>query len=159
MSYTYGHSYYFAFAEVEYNDFTNKFECTLTASTHDINHIIIIDSISTLPIEKIQSETTNYLKLESFLNEHFQIRGSSFNSQFNLQGIDVLLNGNVNFYLESNEINLPSGIDIKYDLLFDHFEEQQNKVNFIYKNTSVVLEFIGESSFKSIQLETIKQNE
>lgn len=134
-------------------------ECTLSASKHDIDIAIVKDSVCTQAIEHIQPDSKNYLLLESYLNEHFQVRCNSINTHFNLKGIEVLLNGNINFYMESDEFVLSSPIEIKYDILFDHFNQQQNKVNFIYNNTSQVLEFIGESSYKSINLETIKHNE
>ena len=44
-SHAYGHEYYFSFAELGYNDMSEKFEATLSVSTHDLESAINSNSV------------------------------------------------------------------------------------------------------------------
>ena len=146
------HEYYFAFAEVEYNDVTQKFESTLIVSTHDLEIILERDSIMTREISEIDADQSEYCTLEKYLNEHFTIETNNHKCVFKLIGIESNLNGTTNFYFESEEINIGLSIDFRFDLMMDHFKEQNNKLTFYFRGKNYTYSFLAaqtKQTFKS----------
>lgn len=146
------HEYYFAFAEVEYNDVTQKFESTLIVSTHDLEMVLERDSIITQDLAELQTDQKEYRILENYLCSHFKVETTNQVCVFKLIGIECQLNGTTNFYFESEEIRIGQSIDFHFDLLMDHFKEQNNKLTFYYRNNNYTYSFLAtqtKQTFKS----------
>ena len=88
--------------------------------------------------------------VENYIRNHFKIWSDDL-ILFNMIGVEISLNGTMDFYLESEEIRLNTEIKIFFDLLMDKYKTQQNKITFIHNNKSYTKEF-----FYSERLQTIK---
>lgn len=152
-SLAYGHDYYFAFAEVEYNDFSQKFEATLIASGHDMEHFLSDVGLDIDKVSSLTPETTEFATLQKVINRHFSISSKGEKVHFQLLGSEVLLNGTVQFYLESNPIIVSSSIQVRFDLLMDRYEQQQNKITLFYRSKSHTATFLKGQKQQEIVIE------
>lgn len=136
------HEYFFSFAEMEYNAQTKQFELSIQASTHDVE--LVLKKLN-LPVKELELQTRDSIVkkgLESWLNSGFQIQSGENSIPFKLIGFEILPNGLLYAYLESEPQELISPLHVKYDLLMADFPEQQNKITFTAyhkKQTAVFL--------------------
>ena len=148
---SYSHEYFFAFAEVEYNDISKKLEATLTASTHDVESAIRETKSTLKNIESINQGSGDFKILEDYLLEHFKV-SSENESNLKLIGFEVLLSGVTNFFFESIEMNIEDTLHIEFDLLMQQHQEQQNKVTFYYRNKTYTRPFLYDVRKQEIKL-------
>ena len=148
---TYAHEYYFAFAEVKYNDISQKLETTLTASTHDLELAMAQEKLKIGEIEKISLGSNESLILEDYLMKHFKITTSS-QCHLTLIGFEVQLNGVTNFYFESGKVELKNDIVFSFDLLMKQHQNQQNKVTFYHRNKTYTSPFLYDNRIQTIKL-------
>lgn len=136
------HVFYFAFAEIEYNQKDQRFEISLRATGHDVedymNHL-------KKPVGKLEDCVNNPLKLkvleEVLLNE-FQIKTDDKSLALELIGLEVNLKDEVTFYIVSKKMELPSSVEITFNYLMNYFEEQQNKITIITATGKEYLTFL-----------------
>ena len=154
-SISYGHDYFFGFAEVEYNDITQEFEATLTVSTHDLENILLSDNVieHKLDTEKMDAQELN--AIEKYLLTYFSISTESRECKFKLIGYDVHNNGSANFYFESEAIELGTEIEFQFDLLMNQFQEQQNKITLYYRNKNYTFPFRYNQRKQTFKLENV----
>ncbi len=152
-SISYGHDYYFAFGEVEYNDVTQKFETTLIVSTHDLEMILEKKEISSVKIDQISEGSQDYANLASYLTSHFIIKTGSERCSFNLIGMETLLNGTTNFYFESLPVELSGELSFRFDLFMDFYKQQQNKITFHYRDNTYTFPFLITEPTQKLKLE------
>ena len=148
---SYSHDYFFAFAEVEYNDISKKLEATLTASTHDVESATREIKKSLNNIESIDKGSDDFKTLEGFLLSHFKISGDQ-ESNLKLIGFEVLMNGVTNFFFESSQMDLKDTLNIYFDLLMQEHQEQQNKITFYYRNKTYTRPFLYDVRKQEIKL-------
>jgi len=149
---SFGHEYFFGFSEIEYNDVSRKFECTIIASTHDLERALKKSNVETGDLAKIVKGTDGFLAIESYLNTHFVVTTNE-QVEFILVGSEVLMNGTTNFYFESEAIDISSKVTFSFDLLMDTFQQQQNKVTLIYRNRSYTRTFLYNERVQTIIIE------
>jgi hypothetical protein len=133
------HEYFFAFAEVQYDEQSRKLEITLEGSAHDVEDALNGSGIPIRELEDHYKDAEMLAKLESFING-----GLSFGTgaKLHLLGYEVLPTGMVYFYLQSDEMQLAGALDTRFDWLMDTFDKQQNKITFTFRDkkyTSVFL--------------------
>ena len=148
---SYSHDYFFAFAEVEYNDISKRLEATLTASTHDLEGAIRETKTTLSNIESIDKGSEDFKTLEEYLLRHFKI-SSTQESNLKLIGFEVLMSGVTNFFFESNQMDLKDTLDISFDLLMLQHQEQQNKITFYYRNNTYTRPFLYDVRKQKIKL-------
>ena len=148
---SYSHEYFFAFAEVEYNDISKKLEATVTASTHDVENAIRETNSTLKNIESINQGSNDFKIVEDYLLEHFKV-SSENESNLKLIGFEVLLNGVTNFFFESIEMNIEDTLHIEFDLLMQQHQEQQNKITFYYRNKTYTRPFLYDVRKQEIKL-------
>ena len=148
--YSFGHDFFFAFSELEYNQKTKKIECTITVSTHDFEGCMNSEKIMITDLNLLYQKKSEFKLVENYIKNHFKIWSDDL-ILFKMIGTEISLNGTMNFYLESEEILLNKEIKIFFDLLMDQNKTQQNKITFIHNNNSYTKEF-----FYSERLQTIK---
>ncbi len=152
---TYAHDYFFAFAEVEYNDVSQRIEATLIVSTHDLESALRREhpsfQSSFNDISTITKENKANKIIEQYLLEHFKISSNS-NCSLTMIGFEVQLNGLTNFYFESSPFQLEKKIVFTFDLLMNQFELQQNKVTFLYQGKTYTRPFLKEETVQIINL-------
>ena len=151
---SFGHEYFFAFAEVEYNDITRKFESTLIVSTHDLEKILKEKDNELGDLKNIRSGSTSHEALQSFLVHHFRIKCGESIAKMKLIGHEVSLEGTTNFYLESEPITLNGVLEITFDLLMNETESQQNKLTLYVRDKSYTRPFVHNTRKQTIKLET-----
>ena len=152
----YGHEYYFSFAELGYNDMTEKFEVTLSVSTHDLESAINSNSVLIKDIMLVTDNSPEFLLIEQYLMKHFKVSTSN-DVKFSLIGHETSMNGTSNFYFESKPAAINGHIDVLFDLLIDIYQEQQNKITFYYHGESYTRPFNYDIKEQYIKLETINK--
>lgn len=137
----FAHDYYFAFAEVSYNENSKKFEVTLTVSTHDLEWALSKENINKGELEKLVVGTDEAKIVTNYLLEHFEIKSDSKVS-FELLGLESNVKGDTYFYLESQTVAIDETITVKFDLMMKVYKQQQNKITFYYKGKSYTKPFL-----------------
>jgi hypothetical protein len=135
------HAFYFAFAEIEYNASSRKFEISIEASTHDVEKVLRNEGLDFSELELSMKNTDVKAAILASINSGFELKQTTSIS-LKLIGFDVLPSGLTYFYLESEPTELSSSLSIRFDWLMDTFIEQQNKITLIAnseKQTAVFL--------------------
>lgn len=145
------HDFYFSFAEMEYNDFTQKLELTIVVTTHDFERCLesqggSIDNIASLSETEID-------EIETYINKHFVLSSSDSKVDFKFMGNQVSLEGTTNLYFESKEVELEKNFDVTFDALMETFEDQQNKLTFYYQGRTITSAFTPTEQTQTIQIE------
>ena len=159
------HPYFFAFAEVEYNELSQSLEATIIGSAHDVESLLKENKIISTALDEALKNNKEYFAINTFLNKHFCIH--SFDSlslvtldselppqlEFILDGFEVLMNGEVQFYLSTKIAHSTNLFYVKFDLLMDKFPEQQNKLTMRYRNSKNTFNFLTTTKSQFIRLE------
>jgi hypothetical protein len=149
---SFAHEFYFAFAELTYNELQQRFEGTIIFTTHDLERAIEPKGTLIGKFEKLDETSAELKLIEHYINEHFQINyGCALDSnatdaicksQFTLEGIVTQLNGTIECYISSSAGALYNPLLFKFDALMERYSNQQNKLTFIYRNQKETLSFM-----------------
>lgn len=160
---SYAHNYYFAFAELEYNELDLTLEATIIASAHDIESIYIANGIISKSLENAKKNKKEYYAINDDLNKHFLLSDLRYNSkispesttqiEFILEGFEVLLNGNVQFYLSAKLKEPLLNFNVTFDLLMERFPDQQNKLTIRFRDKKMTYNYLITSKINEIKLE------
>lgn len=142
-SMTFAHDYYFAFAEVEYNDLKGELEATLIVSTHDLESMLRKKGVIERDLSSYSNDSSALKNIQNELLKGFSIQVGTKTLNLTLEGMEVQLTGLTNFYFSAKEVPSLETISVKFDLLMDTFAEQQNKLTFIYRNTKNTYVFMS----------------
>lgn len=150
-SYAKAHEFYFSYAEIEWNDFEERFAGTLIFTQHDIERALSID----LSAERLGASYST--KLMDYVNQHLQINARSW-SYF---GHESKLTGEFYLYLQSEKGAFPAKpvVNTHFDLLMDEFPDQQNKLTLEIRGKKYHAVYLGHDRHESIELEAIKPYE
>ncbi len=130
---TNAHEYFFAFAEVEFDEYNARVEATLIMTAHDFESYLKKEKIITKELSFYKNDSIVMKRVENEISNHFSINSSSVGS-FTLEGFEIELTGMVHVFLTAPIFSPLAGLDIQFDLLMDEFKEQQNKLTFIYRD-------------------------
>lgn len=130
---TYAHEYFFAFAEVEYDEYNSRVEATVVMTAHDFESYLKKEKIITKELSFYKNDSVVMKRVENEISKHFSIQSTSIGT-FTLEGFEIELTGMIQVYLTAPILSPPTGLDIQFDLLMDEFKEQQNKLTFIYRD-------------------------
>ncbi len=136
------HDYFFAFAEMKYNEVSGRIEATITLTTHDYERSLRERGILNQEISKLADDEEAYAIFQADLNKGFKLNVNGKEIQFNLEGIEVQLTGVTNFHLSAEVPSSITKLEMTFDLLMESFVEQQNKITFIYRNNKSSYEFL-----------------
>lgn len=149
---SFAHEFYFAYAELTYNELQKRFEGTIIFSTHDLERAIEPKGSLIGKFEKLDETSAELKVIENYINQHFQITyGCALDSnaadiicmsQFTLEGIVTQLNGTIECYVSSNAGSLYNPVQFKFDALMERYTNQQNKLTFIYRDQKETLSFL-----------------
>lgn len=163
---SFAHEYYFAYAELTYNELQKRFEGTIIFSTHDLERAIEPKGTLIGQFEKLDERSTELRLIENYINQHFQINyGCALDSnavdafcrsQFTLEGIVTQLNGTIECYVSSSAGAFYNPVQFQFDALMERFPAQQNKLTFIYRNQKETLNFIQGKALQNIPLKPWK---
>lgn len=164
-SFSFAHKYYFAFAEVEYNEMNKTLETTIIASAHDVEFVLKENDVISKSLDQAKKNKKEYYAINDFLNKNFCVHAADSLSlialdsalppqlEFVMDGFEVLLNGDVQFYLSAKIQNPVNQFYVKFDFLMDKFTDQQNKLTFRYRDKNITYNF-----FNTTRLQLIKLN-
>lgn len=176
FSQSWAHEFYFAYAELAYNEMNQKFEGTLIFTTHDLEKALEPKGSLIGKLEQSDESSPIRAQLEKYLNQHLHISygcaldSNSFDAvcqtQFILEGISPSLNGTIECYISAPakllylpahlELNYSTILNVKFDALFESFSGQQNKLTLIYRNQKETLNFIPGKEMQKIPLKPWK---
>lgn len=146
------HQYYFAFAEVEYNQMQEQLEGTIIFSTHDLEDVLLKNVIISSKFDKVQHDSTSIAKIGEFIFKSFKFIHK--NVEIKLSSIDFFItrNGMLEFYFKSEKVKLIESIDVEFSSLMDNFPEQQNKITFIQNGQKQTAVFLLENKQKKLTI-------
>ena len=155
------HEYYFAFAEVEYDEMNGRIEATLTVSTHDFEFYLQQKGITQGDLNKTKSDSLKMQLIEAEIIKHFNIIaiGSSevkstneSLSKMKLEGFETNLTGTVEFYLSIEVYQPLKTIEFTFDVLMDQHSNQQNKLYFITRDKKRTIDFLPSKQIQLIDI-------
>lgn len=149
---SFAHAFYFAFAEMEFNYASNKFEISVRATGHDVEAYLehLKSPISSL--EEAKNNPLELKKLEQLITSEFTLKIEDKQLKLTLLGIEISKNDEVVFYLESNPVSPPKKIEVNFFLLMNLFPEQQNKLTFISPTEKTYYSFLNHKRNRTILL-------
>ena len=163
---SFAHEFYFAYAELTYNELQKRFEGTIIFSTHDLERAIEPKGTLIGKFEMLDEGSPELRLIEHYINQHFQINyGCALDSnavdafclsKFSLEGIVTQLNGTIECYVSSAVIALYNPVQFKFDALMEQFPAQQNKLTFTYRNQKETLSFLRNETQKYFSLQPWK---
>lgn len=149
----FAHDYFFAFAEVEYDELNGRVEATVTVTTHDFERYLQKKEILQGEINSCLGDSFKLQAIEKELNKCFYLNLNPLSENsimdgiesfhFKLDGFETQLTGTVQFYLSSDLKRPLESFEVTFDLLMNEYPEQQNKLTFInrgQKRTYVFLQ-------------------
>jgi len=154
---SFGHTYFFGFSELEYNEISQKFECTIIASTHDLQRALDQNDVKSGDLTMLSPNSGKFRAVETYLNTHFKVWTKGL-VRFRMIGNEVSMNGTTSFYLESEVTGIDSEVKISFDLLMDSYQQQQNKITLKYRGNNYTKTFLYTERVQTITLEN-KQHE
>lgn len=137
------HEYFFAFAEVNYNETESILEATIISSAHETEDALNLSGIEIKELEDHYKDETMKSKLEEFILSGFSMVQNNKHVLFKLIGFEVDSRGMVNFYFKSEKVTSPSEYAVTFDLLMNQFPTQQNKILFTYNKKTVTAIFLA----------------
>ena len=149
---TKAHDYYFAFAEMELNEESQKLEVTLILNSHDIDHFLESTNYTLLDLEKPSLEKNLNENLNNFLQSGFIISSNSIYYKLIFKGLLLKDDGNIEFYFESQKKIESEEITISFDLLMDKYSQQQNKLIYLKELEKETYEFLPSKTSHLIKL-------
>ena len=165
-AYSFAHEFYFAYAEIAYNELNARFEGTIIFTTHDLERTLEPKGTLIGKFEKLDEGSEELRLIENYINQHFQIiYGCALDSnavdalcmsKFTLEGLATQLNGTIECYISSSVAALYNPVQFKFDALMEQFAAQQNKLTFTYRNQKETLSFLPYDSQKYFTLQPWK---
>jgi hypothetical protein len=145
------HDFYFAFAEVKYNEISERIEVAISLTSHDLEKNLALNGVQIQFVSGKDYTDQELESIETILNQGFELKSSGKAVQLELEGMDIQLNGTTHFFM-SAPLSNPSDLSLTFDLLMDTFSDQQNKMNFIYRNRKDAYVFLPNQPTKQIEL-------
>jgi len=160
---SFAHEFYFAFAEVEYDEMTNRIEATLTVSTHDFEYYLQQKGIIQGDLNKSKSDSLKMQLIEEEIIKHFNLseginvdynnkNQKPYLDQLKLDGFETNLTGTVEFYLSMNVYQPLKSIVITFDILMEQYPNQQNKLYFITRDKKRTIDFLNSKKVQIVEL-------
>jgi hypothetical protein len=149
---SFSHEYYFAFAELKYNDFNQQFEGTIIVSSHDFEHLLLSKKMITNELPTFSSDSILLNTIQAVVGTGFTIEGNKQQLTLSLIGFEKLQNGLSYIHFTTNKIENPMLLNISFNLLMPVFQNQQNKVTIYFKNKTFTEVFLNTQPTKEIQL-------
>ena len=154
------HEYYFAFAEVEYNVETQRFEGTIIFTTHDLEKAIQEEYPEFPIMDTMSVRNQHFSQVGERINDGFyiQVNGQRQKIKLEFLGIENFLTGTTNIYFQSEKIESINDIKFGFKLLMDEYDGQQNKIAFKYGERKETLYFINQENEQTLNINK-NQNE
>jgi hypothetical protein len=138
---TFGHNYYVSIANMEYKEAENQVDVSLKMTAHDFEYLLEMKYNLRLHMEDIADSSEIGRFAQQYLGENFQLISGGEAAPMVYVGKEVTLRDELFFYFSFTGIKDPKTIQIKNQLLFTLFPQQQNIVHYKHgeKTKSVTL--------------------
>ncbi|WP_159038585.1 DUF6702 family protein [Brumimicrobium mesophilum] len=146
------HEFYFSFAEMQYNEKTEKFEISLEVTGHDLEDYIKNKGILIPRLEDCVGKPLYLNMIEQEISSGFQVIIKERTLQLDLVGMKINDNDQVVLFLVSNKVEKPLTIDVKYNLLMDFYPLQQNKLTIFKPKGKQFVTFLNTRFKRTIEL-------
>lgn len=147
------HEFYFAYAEIEINEMNNRLEATFVVTTHDLEKVLRDNYAYDVKISGNENNLALIDSIRKVINKGFSLNGKVFQSNLKIDGIEVQLNGITNIFCSQEVLKIDSDMNVKFDLMMDTFESQQNKITLMYRGKKSSLVFIPTMKSQIIKLD------
>ena len=137
------HDYFFAFAEVDYNDLTEELHATVIVSTHDLERMLRSQGIISKDLASYSDSNEVIQTIQTEIQKGFGFLFSGEQKMLEFEGMELLLTGTTQFYFSLKSIKSLQLVSVKFDLLMNIFPEQQNKITLIYRNSKTSFVFLN----------------
>jgi len=151
----FAHEFFFAYAEFEWNDFTETFQGTVIFTGHDLETALNVQLMS----EDSQIFTDDdRTKLMDYINKHISL---GENTSLIYVGSESKLTGEFYLYLETTpfKLNSEASIAVRFSLLMSEYPDQQNKMTLTYHGHKYYLVFLKNDSNGYQKITLDKKNE
>jgi len=129
---TFGHNYFVSIATMEYDSASMKINTSLKVTAHDFEHMLEMKYNLRIHIETVTDTSEIGKYMVTYLKENFILTSNGVQAELNYLGKEITLRDELFFYFSFSEVRNPRTIQIKNQLLFSHFAQQQNIVNYKY---------------------------
>lgn len=153
QSLAFSHDFYFAFAELQYNDISQRFESTVSVSSHDVERIFYDKGWSIDDLESMDPNNANFAQISQWLLNQYSLSTNNTQVDLTIIGCEIELTGMIYFYIESAPTEIGNNIRIHFNLLMDEFPEQQNKLTLYYRDNTITKSFLQNAFVQEIKLE------
>ncbi len=125
------HDFFFAFAEIQYNQTSKKLEISIEATAHDVEYALKTQGITFKKHLENETKNNTFKKVfERYLQAEFQLYLTEKQIALQLIGFEIMPDGQLFAYLESESFDLKGEFSMDFHLLMNEFPQQQNKVIF-----------------------------
>ena len=146
------HSYYFGFAEIQYNEINHSLETTIVLSAHDLEDVLMKSQAIDKSLEFLINDSLANLEIEKFILNSFELAFDNQKADFHLLGYEISKTGMIQIYLLAENVRLKEKIDITFSTMMDVYEAQQNKLTFIQNNKKQTMVFLQNQKSSVIHL-------
>lgn len=146
------HEYFFGFAEMQYNEESQKIEVSVAVTGHDFEQYLNEKEINIPPLEECVDQTLHLNKIEKEIRSGFQVKVNDQDLHFDLVGMEVNKKDQAIFYLTSRQMNRPENLVIRFDLLMNYFTKQQNKLTVFKDGKKEFYSFLNTRPERTIDL-------
>jgi hypothetical protein len=117
-------------------------------------------------LEYAKNNKKEYYAINDFINKNFSVYAADSLSfltldsslppqlEFVMDGFEVLLNGDVQFYLSAKIQNPINQLYVKFDLLMEKFPDQQNKLTFRFRDKKFTNNYLTTTRIQLIKLDS-----
>lgn len=122
-------------------------------STHDMEMALREELHIAKELGDLPGTSAEATQLESYICKHLVVANPRPVS-LHLLGFESMPNGITHFYLESDATAFSPEMTWIFDLLMNHFTEQQNKLTFYFRDQQETLTFLPTIPSQTLKLET-----
>ena len=105
-------------------------------SAHDMELVLQRNYINEGAIEDVKVDLNAQQMTLQYISSHFQLSNGEERAILEFQGMEITQDGIVHFYISSKPIEISDALEVRFDLLMDEFEQQENKTTILYRGKS-----------------------
>lgn len=150
---SFGHEYFFGFAEIAYNADDKNYQGTLSLSTHDLEEWFQAKGLKIDELEHFTKDEDMQQKMAELLFQGFKIRTENQNLEFQLIGYEVSNSGMTNFYFTSQSCDKGKELNVTFDLMMKELPKQQNKLTYFDNGKSSTAVFLNNKTNSILHFE------
>jgi len=147
------HKYYVSIATMKYNQAEDKIDVSLKVTAHDFEYLLESKFNQRIHIEEVKDSSEIGLYIQEYLHENVSIVSAGKKATLNYVGKEVTLRDELFFYFFFTDVINPKSIQIKNQLLFSHFTQQQNIVHYTFSEQTKSVTLLASSASAEIKMD------